>query len=295
MNIIITGGAGFVGRNLVRILTSKNYNITVLDKSEKNLDYLKKYDIKTLCVDLADKGDWSKEFEGKNVVINLEAQISSSEYDPFYRNNILATKNVIEAARKAGIKKFIHFSSAAVLSVRKDDYAKTKLEGEELVKNSGLEYCILQPSIMYGPTDDKNIGFLINFAKKIPMFPIPGHGKWPRQPIYIDDMCYLIVSIMNNFPHNKVYSINGKDVIFYRDMIKIVLTEIGGFKFRLFLPISVFKFLMVSYQKLAGNVQFTSDQVDSLTSEEIFPNYPWWDEFNIKVTSFEEGVRRMME
>jgi nucleoside-diphosphate-sugar epimerase len=246
MNIIITGGAGFVGRNLVRILTSKNYIITVLDKSEKNLDYLKKYDIKTLCADLADKGDWSREFEGKDVVINLEAQISSPEYDPFYRNNI-------------------------------------------------LEYCILQPSIMYGPTDDKNIGFLINFAKKIPMFPIPGHGKWPRQPIYIDDMCYLILSIMNNFHHNKVYSINGKDVIYYRDMIKIVLTEIGGFKFRLFLPISLFKFLMMSYQKLTGNVQFTPDQVDSLTSEEIFPNYPWWDEFNIKVTSFEEGVRRMMK
>jgi nucleoside-diphosphate-sugar epimerase len=295
MNIIITGGAGFVGRNLVRILASKNHNITVLDKSQKNLDCLKKYNIKTLCADLAQNGEWSREFEGKDVVINLEAQISSPEYDPFYRNNILATKNVIEAARKAGVKKFIHFSSAAVLSIRKDDYAKTKLEGEELVRNSGLEYCILQPSIMYGPTDDKNIGFLINFAKRIPMFPIPGHGKWPRQPIYIDDMCFLIISIMNNFPHNKVYSINGKDVIFYRDMIKIVLTEIGGFKFRLFLPISLFKFLMMSYQKLTGNIQFTPDQVDSLTSEEIFPNYPWWDEFDIKITSFEEGVRRMME
>ncbi|MCG7848635.1 MAG: NAD-dependent epimerase/dehydratase family protein [ANME-2 cluster archaeon] len=295
MNIIITGGAGFVGRNLVRILTLNNYDITVLDKSVKNLGCLTQYNIKTLCEDLADKGDWSREFEGKDVVINLEAQISSPEYDPFYRNNIIATKNVIEAARKAGVNKFIHFSSAAVLSIRKDDYAKTKSEGEELVKNSGMEYCILQPSIMYGPTDDKNIGFLINFAKKIPMFPIPGHGKWPRQPIYIDDMCYLIVSIMNNFPHNKVYSINGKDIIYYKDMIKIVLKEIGGFKFRLFLPISLFKFLMMSYQKLTGNVQFTPDQVDSLTSEEIFPNYPWWDEFNIKITSFEEGVRRMME
>ncbi len=294
MNIIITGGAGFVGRNLVRILTSKNYDITVLDKSKENLDYLKEYNIKTICIDLADEGGWSREFEGKDVVINLEAQISSPEYDPFYRNNILATKNVIEASRKAGVKKFIHFSSAAVLSIRKDDYAKTKLDGEELVKNSDLEYCIIQPSIMYGPTDDKNIGFLINFAKKIPVFPIPGHGKWPRQPIYIDDICYLVIAIMNNFPHNKVYSINGKDIIYYRDMIKIVLKQIGGFKFRLFLPISLFKFLMMSYQKLAGNVQFTSDQVDSLTSEEIFSNYAWWEEFGIDATSFEQGVMKMI-
>ncbi len=47
---------------------------------------------------------------------------------------------------------------------------------------------------MYGPTDDKNIGYSIKFAEKFPFFPIPGHGKWPRQPIYIDDMCYLVIS-----------------------------------------------------------------------------------------------------
>ena len=180
MNIIIPGGAGFVGRNLVRVLASENYNmekITVLDKNEKNLDYVKKYGVKALHADLAEKQDWYDEFNGKEVVINLAAQISSPNPELFYRNNVLATRNVLEAAKNAGVKRIIHFSSAAVLSVRKDYYAQTKFEGEELVKRSGLEYCILRPSIIYGPTDDKNIGFLIDFAKKIPFFPIPGHGN----------------------------------------------------------------------------------------------------------------------
>jgi nucleoside-diphosphate-sugar epimerase len=202
---------------------------------------------------------------------------------------------VLEAAKMADVKKIIHFSSAAVLSIRKDDYAMSKLEGEELVKKSGLDYCILQPSIMFGPTDDKNIGFLIDSAKKIPCLPIPGHGKWPRQPIYIDDVCCLVISIMENFPHNKVYNINGKDIIYFRDMIKIVLRQLGGFRFRVFLPITLFKFLMMSYQRLTGKIQFTPDQVDSLTEGEVFPNYPWWEEFNIDVTSFEGGVKRMVE
>ena len=296
--IVIPGGAGFVGRNLIRVLSSQNYDmkeITVLDKDEGNLEYVKKYGVKTRCVDLAEKGDWYDEFKGADCIVNLAAQISSPNPDLLYRNNVLVTKNVLEAAKMANVKKIIHFSSAAVLSVRKDDYAKTKLEGEELVKKSGLEYCILQPSIMYGPTDDKNIGFLIGFARKLPCFPIPGHGKWPRQPIYIDDVCYLVISIMENFPHNKVYSINGKDVIYFRDMIKIVLNQLDGFKFRVFLPVSLFKFLMMSYQRLTGNIQFTQDQVDSLTAGEIFPDYPWWGEFNIQVTPFEEGVKRMVD
>lgn len=270
-------------------------SVTIMDKDEINLEYMKRYGVKALHVDLADKGDWYDEFKGKEMVINLVAQISSPNPDLFYRNNVLAARNVLEAAKMANVGRIIHFSSAAVLSIRKDDYAKTKLEGEELVKRSGLEYCILQLSIMYGPTDDKNVGFLIDFAKKIPCFPIPGHGKWPRQPIYIDDVCYLVISIMKNFPHNNVYSINGKDVIYFRDMIKVVLKQLDGFKFRIFLPVGVFKFLMMGYQKLTGKIQFTPDQVDSLTAGEIFPNYAWWEEFGIEVTSFEEGVKRMVD
>lgn len=297
MNIIITGGAGFVGRNLIRVLQSSDYDmekITVIDKNEKNLEYVKKFGVKVACADLAEKGEWSDEFKGKKMIINLLAQISSPSYDDFHRNNVLVTENFIEASKMAGINKIIHFSSAAVLSIRRDEYAKSKLEGEELVKKSGIEYCILQPSIIYGPTDDKNIGFLINFARKIPCFLIPGHGKWPRQPIYINDLCNLVISIIENFPHNKVYSINEKDVIYFRDIIKIVLKQLGGFRFRVFLPVSLFKFLMMSYQRLTGKIQFTPDQVDSLTAGEVFPDYPWWEEFDIKVTSFEEGIKRML-
>lgn len=271
--LLIAGGAGFVGRNLIRVLHSRDYDmgkITIVDKDEKNLEYVKNFGTKTICADLAEKGDWFDEFNGKDLVINLAAQISSPSYEAFHRNNVLATENLIEATRAAKINRIIHFSSAAVLSIRKDDYAKSKLEGEEIVKKSGVEYCILQPSLMYGPTDDKNIGYLINFASRLPCFPIPGHGKWPRQPIYIDDICYLVISIMENFLHNKVYSINGKEIIYFRDMIKIVLKELGGFRFRVFLPIPIFKFLMMSYQRVNGEIQFTPDQVDSLLPKRCF-------------------------
>jgi hypothetical protein len=52
---------------------------------------------------------------------------------------------------------------------------------------------------------------------------------------------------------------------------------------------------MMAYQKLSGEVQFTSDQVDSLTAGEIFPNYAWWEEFDIDITNFEDGVKKMVD
>lgn len=297
MKVVIAGGAGFVGRNLVRVMLENGYDpqdIVIIDFSEENLNFFNDYNIKTINADLSKEGEWENDFSGADFLINLAAQISSSQYEPFYQNNIVTTQNLLKAANENNIERIIHFSSAAVLSVRKDDYANTKQEGEELVKKSGLKYCILRPSLMYGLTDDKNIGYLINFAKKFPFFPIPGSGKWPRQPIYIDDICQLIISIMKDFPENKIYNVNGKEIIYFKDMIKIVLDELGGIHFRIFLPISVFKFSMMFYQRIIGNDEFTSDQVDSLTAEEIFPDEGCWEEFNIDVTSFKNGVRQMI-
>lgn len=298
MKIIIAGGAGFVGRNLLRMMLQNGFKedrIVVIDFNQENLEYFNDYNIRTVSADLSQQGEWENEFENSDYLINLAAQISSPHYEPFHRNNVLSTQNLINAAKKNGTKRIIHFSSAAVLSVRNDDYSNTKSEGETLVKDSGLEYCIMQPSLMYGPTDDKNIGYLIDFAKKFPFFPIPGNGKWPRQPIYIDDICLIVIALIQDFPANEIYSINGKETIYFKDMIKIVLDEVNGFHFRLFLPVFVFKFAMMLYQKMIGNEEFTTDQVDSLTAEEVFPEYDWWDEFNITPTTFQEGVRKMLE
>ena len=299
MKILVTGGGGFVGKNLLRVMEEEGIeprDITVLDQSQKDVDFVKQFGVKAICADLSVKNSiWIDAFKNQDIVVSLHAQISAPEETLFYKNNVEATKNVVEAAKIAGIRKIIHFSSAAVISVRKDHYAKTKQKSEEIVKSSGLKYVILRPSIMYGLFDNKNIGWLINFAKKLPFFPVPGNGKYPRQPIFVEDICRLVIKLIENFPEeNKIYNINGRDIVYFRDMIKAVLKQMGGFRFPVYIPIPIFIFLVRVYDILLRS-PFTIDQIKSLISGDVFPDYPWWDEFKIEITPFEKGVQKMLK
>ncbi|MDD4606724.1 MAG: NAD(P)-dependent oxidoreductase [Patescibacteria group bacterium] len=297
-NILITGGGGFVGKNLVRILLNqqvKPYNITVIDKDENGIKHCQNLGVKAVLADLAEMGEWQAEFNDKNIIVDLHAQISAEETEPFVRNNVIATQNIVKVAQEKNIPEIIHFSSAAVLSSRQDDYARTKKQGEEIVKNSGLKYVVIQPSLMYGLLDNKNVGWLIDFARKTPIFPIPGKGKFPRQPIYVDDMCCLISKFIYDFPdENRVYSINGYKILEFNQIIKPVLKMMKGRHTTIHIPVPIFLFLVKIYGLILKS-PFTPDQIKSLVNGDVFPEYPWWNDFKIQMTPYEEGVRRMLE
>ena len=112
MKVILPGGAGFVGRNLIRVMIDEGFEpetITVIDKNERNMEFLEKYRVKKIMADLAENGEWMYAFKGADYIVNLAAQISSPNPDLLYRNNVLATRNVLEAAKMANIGKNYSF------------------------------------------------------------------------------------------------------------------------------------------------------------------------------------------
>ena len=199
--IVIPGGAGLVGQNTVTDLINQGYkNLVVLDKHKKNVEILKSMhpDITVVCVDLADKGDWEKYFEGAEIVVQLQAQIGASSLEPFIRNNINSTKNIIKVIKKYNIPYTVHFSSSVVESVADDWYTNTKKEQEKLMTDSGVKCVILRPTLMFGWFDRKHLGWLSKFMQKTPVFPIPGSGRYMRQPLYAGDMSNIVISCMHS-------------------------------------------------------------------------------------------------
>ena len=89
-----------------------------------------------------------------------------------------------------------------------------------MVLESGIPCPVLRPTLMFGWFDRKHLGWLSRFMKKVPIFPIPGHGRYMRQPLYVGDFCNIIISCIEHRIRDGIYNISGHEKVDYIDMIR---------------------------------------------------------------------------
>ena len=127
--IIVTGGAGLVGQNLIQRLTKRGYSrIVAIDKHPANTATLARLNpgVEVIEADLARTGAWEAAFAGADTMILNHAQIGALEEKPFLDNNVTATYNVIAATRRSSIPHVVHISSSVVNSMARDFYTELK-------------------------------------------------------------------------------------------------------------------------------------------------------------------------
>ncbi|MGE4503350.1 MAG: NAD-dependent epimerase/dehydratase family protein [Thiomicrospira sp.] len=294
IKIVLPGAAGLVGQNLIVQLKQKGYtNLVAIDKHHANLRILKQLhpDVETIEADLAEKDEkWAQAFAGADVVVMLQAQIGAPTLEPFIRNNITSTENVLAVIKRFNIPYLVHISSSVVNSVADDFYTNTKKEQEKRVLASGIKQCILRPTLMYGWFDRKHLGWLSRFMEKVPFFPIPGHGRYMRQPLYEKDFCNIIISAIEKQPQNKIYNITGRDEVDYIDIIRTI-KRVKNLKTPIVkIPYSLFYALMKGYALFSKNPPFTTQQLEALVADDKFELIPWWDIFQVESTPFEQAM-----
>lgn len=292
--IVITGAAGLVGQNLVVELLQQGYgNLVAIDKHARNLAILKQLhpQVRTVHADLAEPGDWAGEFAGAGCVALLHAQITGKTSEPFVRNNLIATGRVLDACKAASVPYLVHISSSVVNSVADDDYTRTKREQERMVVESGLAHCVLRPTLMFGWFDPKHLGWLSRFMAKTPVFPIPGDGKFMRQPLYERDFCRCIATCIEREPEGAVYDIVGDTRIDYVDIIRTIKKVKGLHTLIVHIPIGFFAFLLRTYSLFTAKPPFTADQLKALSAGDDFRGVDTESVFGVRQTEFEDAIR----
>jgi len=220
----------------------------------------------------------------------LQAQISAKLPEEFKKNTIESTRLVLAAAGRAGVPYIVHVSSSVVNSVIRDDYVDSKTEQERMVVGSGIPHCVLRPTLMFGWFDPKHLGWLSRFMGKTPVFPIPGDGKFIRQPLYVQDFCSAILACIEKRPNGPTYDITGRERIYYIDIIRKI-KEIKGLSTLIVpIPSRLFSFLLSVYALFSPNPPFTGDQLESLAAGDIFEGVDIEKEFGVTPTPLDTAL-----
>lgn len=292
--LVLTGAAGLVGQNLIVELKAQGYtNLVAIDKHEYNLGVLRRLhpEVTAVLADLAEPGDWQNAFAGADCVVQLHAQITGKTPGLFTRNNIDATRWVLDAIKSHGVPYLVHISSSVVVSVANDDYTNTKKTQEKLVVESGIPHCVLRPTLMFGWFDPKHLGWLSRFMARTPVFPIPGDGRYMRQPLYERDFCRCMAWCIANQPQGDIYDVVGDTRIDYVDIIKTIKRVKNLRTLIVHIPIGFFAFLLRTYAMFSRKPPFTADQLRALSAGDDFKGVDTKVAFGIGQTPFEDAVR----
>ena len=292
--LVITGAAGLVGQNLTLLLGEQGYtNLVAIDKHEENLAILTELNpgITAHCADLSEPGAWQNLIEGADCVVILQALITGLEWSDFEKHNITANKLILEACKVCEVPYVVQASSSVVNSKADDFYVRSKTTQEELTINSGIPCVTIRPTLMFGWFDPKHLGWLSRFMEKIPVFPIPGNGRYLRQPLYNRDFCRIIQYCIEHRPVDRVYDIVGGEEIDYIDIIRAIKRAKNLNTIILCIPKKLFEWLMRLYAVFSKTPPFTASQLGALTIGDYFTGVDTEKEFGITLTPLEQAFQ----
>jgi nucleoside-diphosphate-sugar epimerase len=294
--IVITGAAGLVGLNLIPRLMQKGFTeIVGIDKHPTNVAVLQKLhpSVRIVHCDLAANHTgaqiWQQEIAGCNALVIAHAQIGGTIPAEFVRNNIIATERLLETALKYNVPYVVSISSSVVNSMAVDDYTETKKAQETLVAASGIPQIVLRPTLMFGWFDRKHLGWLARFMKKVPVFPIPGCGTYPRQPLFAGDFCNVVVSSIER-EMTGTFNIAGRESIDYIDLIRAVKVATGAKARILQIPYGLFSALLRVNAVFNNDPAFTVGQLKALVTPDVFEVIDWPAIFGTRATPLQEAL-----
>jgi len=297
MRVFLPGGAGLVGLNLIALLQSSHpdWELLVVDKKREAVAIARKLfpAVTFLLEDLTqiDGQQWPAAIRGCGACVMLQAEIGNTDPSQFERNNVRSTAVVLEQLRLAGIQRLVHLSSSVVNSVATDLYTQTKRSQEKLVLQQWPAAVVLRPTLMFGWFDRKHLGWLARFMQKLPLFPIPGSGRFIRQPLYVGDFCKLIQRCLEDPALQGTYDITGLEKVSYLSLMRQLRQAVNARTWIIHLPIPLFGFLLQIWALISRQPAFTRSQLKALTAGDEFEVINWPGIFAVTPTPLAEALR----
>ncbi|HKP96058.1 MAG TPA: NAD-dependent epimerase/dehydratase family protein [Fibrobacteria bacterium] len=300
--ILVTGGAGNMGRRLALALAKGGSRVRILclpgDPAAAALADASRPEDRVQLVfgDITRKESLPSVLAGVETVFHLAAVLlSPGNEDAFRSVNAEGTRNLVEAAEAAGAGHFIYVSSISVAYPKSNAYARSKLRGEEWVKRSKMPYTIVRPSLAYEDRGALEFMAFVDHLRRGPVVLLPAGGRARKSPVHIEDLVAGFLALPGN-PRSfgKTYAFSGGDVVSLREMAQALLAHMGRPKPIVGVPASLCLLGVAAFwalAKLAGlRTAFTYQTYTGLVQDAAPSHREAAEDLGYRPRPFREGL-----
>jgi len=273
--VCIIGGSGFVGRVIVRQAIRAGHHVTVACRHPEKARSLIVEGVRLIKADLSDGRGLDDAIAGADCVINLVGLLFERGRYDFDTVHVHGTEHVLAACKRHNVKQYLHMSALGAGTIPASSYSRSKGDAEGYVRQSGMTWTLIRPSIIYGMGDSFFTKFK-DMSAMLPMLPVI-QPETRFQPVWVEDVARVFVqSIGNRHVHEQTYELAGPKIYSFMDLMTLLMSTLQ--RKRLLLPVpNIFAKLLATISRLLPTPLLTADQLlllqhDNVATGESFPS-----------------------
>jgi len=278
-NLLVIGGAGFLGRHVVNRLAARGFRIAVPTRNRaraRHLIMLPTVDV--VEANVHDDAQLDRLVAGSDAVVNLVGILQGSRGTPygpeFARAHVELPRRIVHSCTSNGVRRYLHMSSLGADPKGDSMYQRSKGDGEALVRASGLDWTIFQPSVVFGP-EDRFLNTFAALSAIAPVLPIAGAAT-RFQPIYVGDVADACVNALEGrATFGRAYELAGPRIYTLKELVQFAARAAGHPRPVLGLPDSLARAQAILMELAPGEPLLSRDNLDSMKRDNIASTQPY--------------------
>jgi nucleoside-diphosphate-sugar epimerase len=278
--ILLTGATGFTGGYVLSLLLAEGYEVTCFVREGSNVDEIKNKGVKLAYGDLNNYDNILSALKDVDTLVNV-ASLGFGH-----------AQNIVSACVASRVQRAVFFSTTGIFTKLNPTSKKIRLNAEDIIKTSGLDYTILRPTMIYGTSKDRNMCRLVSYILKYPLIPIIGNGEFLQQPVYVKDLARaVLLALKNPISIKREYNVASEKELTYNQVIDITAKLLNKRIMKVHIPLFLCLFLIGIYEKISNKPIIKREQALRLNENKNFSIQIIKNELGYTALNFEEGIK----
>jgi uncharacterized protein YbjT (DUF2867 family) len=281
MRLLVTGGSGFLGGYVLDQAQRRGHDVVALARSGTAAAAVASHGAQPLAGDLDDPAALPEVFTSAQCSSLLNLASLGFGHAPA----------IVAAARVAGLDRAVFVSTTAVTTRLPARSRAVRLDAELQIRESGLKWTILRPTMIYGAPGDRNLSRLLTLLTRAPVLPVPGGGRHLQQPVHVDDVAGAVLGAVERPASAEIcYDIAGPEPLSFAELLRTCAQAVGS-RAR-FVPVPARPLVAAArgYELLAARPKIRAEQLQRLAEDKAFGIQDAVRDLGYAPRSFADGI-----